>query len=1586
MKQKRKVKSLLPQKSFVNGRFLTILLVVLSLVLCVWWVSLLTHSALAQGEECSERRIKVNHFIQTLDQYCNTGRYNAKQTVQTGCVGETITIQPTQIDSGNNYTWYAHDLTVTWNSSSYSMKYYIADPQKDINGNNVLDSKERKFSVWMKYYYSGTETKLSWDLSEDLLNGLSYSYNIPDFDYYYKNTPDTVFKWTIDECTWTGLMVRYYLNNDDNHNDIADELEYTVNYYKCKEREPFNSITGVCNYEGENVNISIPPLEGYSGVKEWEPCEWWVFPVVKITYNPEKDQNNDCVWDGEQELWEITEFDYTWLDNRVEVLYGMRFLDPSDFTKIVNSIYMSGSSLYISPNSVIVNSSSNTVDTGVYSHILWWENNEVSSNNITLIAWSNNKIHAWNDNASVLWWNGNEVMPWKSGWIPTILVGWELNKMGTGHDGNALIWWSNNTIWASEDPYADADEVSDSIVLWWEWNAIGIDSYNVIIWWKRVLVQGKHNIFVYSSIDSWFPPLSHNAFYLNVGSGVWISTGWIEWLSVGGAVSIWRVNINIDDCTEDNLWVIWSYEGCLVWCTEAWSNDNQRWELLDQGKRCASVCQSNSGYCLNQEGTEVTVNDSDAQCTTWVVDIENAHLCIDDLESYKNVIFESSLIDSENTCPTNGQNICVYQCDSGFNLKQDPLDDNKRGCYDECKLPWNPTKKIQHGETITWYNVENAVCATDSDKSPIDTCGKHKKQLICYKWKLLLKSSNWKPISWTEATAANYKYETCMLGWYRCKTDSDNYSLYVSDITAVNWYNDTPKDATVGRIVKDRTIAKWVRWNYKLCMDYDGTPPADWKNWENCSTWDITPTPYHYKFVGCNTWDHYMLVNGVCKQQCSLTNSSGDLERYDHGKVETGFKENLVACPGKCTWVQLTCDDGSWKLDGETVTWYYNYCNNGEVQCDSSYNLTEQKSWWVYSSCTSYEQGTCKETTKYKLDGCADWYHLEWWICVENSRKEPCKHEWAPSNADYKEEYVTLNWGSGGWSSPALCSRECKAGYITGYDESNKPISCINPACWSDANTCVDSGAIVTEENNSGDGSGAIWTCKAANNNSNVNWCAKCDEGSYRTGENETLKCDANLTWECINEGSFPYLCAVWLKHDRNENIGAWYTWECLWIPQENENLKSDLCHKCKDNAEWNGERCECWDGYDEVNDGGQIVCMQPEHKCSKTEKFKCVNSSGDLVDWVNTWYDSVSHQYTWNCGEYDCPMCEDGYSPDDDGNCVKDNQGTYQICRNVEYETCGVTEGVKSVDFMVNGDYLNDSSLQIIQKFVFKNLMEWMSESYETAQCSWIWQHGGWQWVYCNPDPNVEMKAIGSLGCQNNRWMQYTESLWEVEISWGYLNFEYIGDCHEDDLPKCWNSIDTCAEWINGWYNSESESWYCSNNWYTVKCKNVCNYKCPSGYILSSGKCKLNEVKYCATQVMRQQFNDWGCNSVWSEWYSPSGIIGNTCFGTSVGGWWWSSFWNFPRQLIPWWHHCWDKGMLFFDSYDWHNGLYYLEKYESNGCNVLIYGDVLEDCYQNLDKYRGENWDVWYKISSCDSYDNIDPCKVNCHIQEASM
>lgn len=1399
MKQKRKVKSLLPKKNFVNGRFLTILLVVLSLVLCVWWVSLLTHSVLAQQWWEGIGTVKINRI---------GGPYG----------------------SGS---WYIMTGFV-WSGFEYNESLFCYLPVT-VTGIFMQGSQTKNAYYIEDKYYINIKTEYTWallseftpcrPLKKTFCAGRAYSINMEEMPEclleFYNPDPKMLTGDSI-EGSLT-FHVKYNPKNDENENGVADELEYTV-VYKYEDKSGLGNVgstTGYCEKKGDVIEFSGPEIDWYIPKVNWEgigtnwniwTCKWVIWQKITVEYSPIKDQNNDGIWDGAQELWEITEFDYTWLDNRVEVLYGMRFLDPSDFTKIVNSIYMSGSTLYISPNPVIVNSSNNTVDTGVYSHILWWENNEVYSNNITLIAWSNNKIHSWNDNASVLWWNGNEVMPWKSGWIPTILVGWESNVMGTGHDGNALIWWSNNTIWPIEDPYADADEVSDSIVLWWERNAIGIDSYNVIIWWKKVLVQGKHNIFVYSNIDidGWFSPRSHNAFYLNVGSGVWINTGWIEWLSVGGAVSVWGVNINIDDCTGDSLWVIWSYEGCLVWCT-SWSaaSWSWKWELLDQWNECALKCRDNEKCLYNDDIEVVDVPESSAKCTEWLVDTGNAELCINDLDSYRGVFFETSLIDSNETCPTTGQNICVYKCDSGFNLKQDPLDGNKRGCYDECKLPWDPTKKIQHGETITWYNVENAVCATDSDKSPIDTCGKHKKQLICYKWKLLLKSSNWKPISWTEATAANYKYETCMLGWYRCKTDSDNYSLYVSDITAVNWYNDTPKDATVGRIVKDRTIAKWVRWNYKLCMDYDGTPPADWKNWENCSTWDITPTPYHYKFVGCNTWDHYMLVNGVCKQQCSLTNSSGDLERYDHGKVETGFKENLVACPGECTWVQLTCDDGSWKLDGETVTWYYNYCNNGEVQCSSDFNITtdQKNSWearWNYISCDSYDLD-CNKDTKRKFVDCKAGNHQVpgKLYCEENSKYMTCEAvgKEKPPHSEYTNTtwayHIVWSWSINGYVEEPEnpCDWVCDSGYRKEGDVCVK----IGDGCGDQPYTCSDPDAVITTGNNNGNGSGSIWACQG-------NWCAKCDENSHEAWTGSSLRCDKNVRGVC---GDTAYNCEVWTKNDRNDNIGAWYTWECLWEPQDDETLKSEVCHQCNSNATWNSDtmKCECNSGFRK----NWNKCVRIENTCWDIP-FTCEDDHATVS---NTWF--INNKYSWLCEWNQCERCSEGYTPEGE-DCVLSE---YQIC----YDTTDVPSANFYVVGLVNLPF--DLDIWVNTKRMCTPPPD-CAAHYPAQECAI--QYNNWQPHYPINSWDYSSHITIQKGRCNKNWnwwwgeSSYADHIAGVYFSGDQWNVRLKGLCEDNDMikPQCKQYDGSLFDWLE-WslydYDNDSSSVnYILNidEWYT--------------------------------------------------------------------------------------------------------------------------------------------------------------------------
>ena len=1288
MKQKRKVKSLLPKKNFVNGRFLTILLVILSLVLCIWSVSLLTHSVRAADNEPETYTLKISVL------YAKSGKLieniDDNPYIKTWFKSWDIYEEPGA--NINNYDCSPNYVYVIMSGSESEIEFNVyctPETWHDRNDDWIADDDQWRTLEISYNYYSNNNVAHAEYVNDTMLPWDEYNVWSPSIQNF---VADILSVSGVMGDVWKTVHVTYYPDNNENGIPDKDEMnKITINYGCETSRGTYDcnipSMEGIylsgsiitCNDFDNQVSQYIPSWYTWNYDCDHQQCSFYLTingqtGACSINLSPEKDQNNDGIWDWEQELWEITEFDYTWLDNRVEVLYGMRFLDPSDFTKIVNSIYMSGSSLYISPNPVVVNGSNNTVDTGVYSHILWWADNEVYSNNITLIAWSNNKIHAWNDNASVLWWNGNEVMSWKSGWIPTILVGWESNVMGTGHDGNALIWWKGNNI---EEGH------SNVFILWWENNIIlwkddwfDTPSKNAIIWWKNVKLVGFDDVFVYSNIDGRFSPASHKAFYLNVGGGVWISTGWIEWLSVGGAVSIWRVNINNTLCDNSSLWVIWSYSGCLVWCTKASLNNGWKWELLDQWNECALKCRDNTKCLYNDDIEVVDVPESSAKCTEWVVDTGNAELCINDLDSYRGVFFETSLIDSDDSCPTTGQNICVYKCDDGFHLTWDRAT-WKIGCYSNCDLPWG--WEIKHNETVVAYNTWNVVCSNDIYLFPFsteiinkgtpalspagrtigskningvkyvnratngyspETCGNydHKKTLICNDWVLELMDNNGKPISNSSGLAQNYNLSSCNLYNYRCNTWETWYNLMQQDIE--NLKKDQPKNGGSWEVA-DRLTLQWERWQYEVCIDFDARSSNPTQNGEMCDK-----KGYHYKFKKCQ--EHYKQdSDGVCRKQCSLINNNGDADWYYHGVTVAGFKENLVACPGECTWVQLTCDDGSWKLDGETVTWYYNYCNNGEVQCDSSYNLTEQKSWWVYSSCTSYEQGTCKETTKYKLDGCADWYHLEWWICVENSRKEPCKHEWAPSNADYTEEYVTLNWGSGGWSSPALCSRECKAGYITGYDESNKPISCINPACWSDANTCVDSGAIVTEENNSGDGSGAIWTCKAANNNSNVNWCAKCDEGSYRTGENETLKCDANVNGVCWTKH---YNCESWKKNERNEWLSWWvaYSWDCLGV---GSGTTDDL---------WCVE-CSNW-------------YLQDGKICKKIENGECDIEHYNCKKWFSVNTGENDTEYYWDCDGENwwelqewCKECKEWFHMNDDRECVS-------CAMNYEFEIMNVS------------------------------------------------------------------------------------------------------------------------------------------------------------------------------------------------------------------------------------------------------------------------------------------------------------------------
>jgi len=204
---------------------------------------------------------------------------------------------------------------------------------------------------------------------------------------------------------------------------------------------------------------------------------WWVLCVASIGL-----QNRSVIaaaWDTK-----TMNLDYEWVDDDTEVVYSVSFLKNNNEMELSNTedevlsnVYRDGDSLYISPKNIVVNPLNaslkmidhynNEVWEWVYSHILWWEKNKLSSSNVTIIAWHKNEIQAWNENSTVLWWKENKIV--NGGNRAAILLWWEGNGIETSEERVSVIWWWNNHIGAA-----------DVTILWWGDNTVNWS--NAIVW------------------------------------------------------------------------------------------------------------------------------------------------------------------------------------------------------------------------------------------------------------------------------------------------------------------------------------------------------------------------------------------------------------------------------------------------------------------------------------------------------------------------------------------------------------------------------------------------------------------------------------------------------------------------------------------------------------------------------------------------------------------------------------------------------------------------------------------------------------------------------------------------------------------------------------------------------------------------------------------------------------------------------------------------------------------------------------------------------------------------------------------------
>ena len=612
---------------------------------------------------------------------------------------------------------------------------------------------------------------------------------------------------------------------------------------------------------------------------------------------------------------DLQNLEYMWVNDNTEVVGEVSLIKNDDYSQDMSTLLMRWSSLYVSPKPVIVNWESsipwevlryNNVEWWVYGNILWWDLNNISSENVTVVAWERNLVGENNPNSTVLWWSANNPkynkIIWNSG-KSAVLVWWEENTIDNRGEWDIVIWWKDNTIQST---------ASNAAILWWKDNTVGWSNV-ILVWWDTLNIGTDiNNAFIFSNdsaIDSNYIK-QWQSFYVISKNGLWINTNTTsKWVEIKWAVSIGNIDINTP-CQPASIWLQWLWNGCLVSCTE--QSKWQWWELLDQGERCRNLCDQPSNIkCINKlieyvpvpVNGEVTKQKEDRwileNLDDWVVNVTQATRCPnEEPSSFKDVIFETTLIDSEKKCPSESDsdlaflkdNHAVYRCNENTHLT---WDDTWRSrwtwCFADCKLPSNGTwdkEWIRHNQTITWYNVNEVACANDEgDPASTETCGQgtdlgglssvhHREVLICIDGTLYLERSRLvKALDHTDSTL-NYDQWKCDLKQYRCDTSDWNYNLTmkwtvswmkIKPSTNINEYEDRVweyvdvinhyRGVSNINVINDidRSERDGTKWKYELCIDFD---PHEWTN-EQCDRIGQNPndeTKYHYKLIGCQEW------------------------------------------------------------------------------------------------------------------------------------------------------------------------------------------------------------------------------------------------------------------------------------------------------------------------------------------------------------------------------------------------------------------------------------------------------------------------------------------------------------------------------------------------------------------------------------------------------------------------------------------------------------------------------------------------------------------------------------------------------------
>ena len=980
-----------------------------------------------------------------------------------------------------------------------------------------------------------------------------------------------------------------------------------------------------------------------------------------------------------------SDFSYTWINNVAESVYGIDFWNK-------NTMFITGGDngvFYMSKVPVVLKSSYNII--WWVSNILWWEATLLwNSHNMTVI-WGTGEVDSNNANATLFWWRGNVIRGGMSFTTPTVLLGWKSNEVHGGHDANAIVWWFSNVI----------KENSQNVnILWWEGVEIVWD--NVIVGWQRVRGNFSDS-FMFNADEEDVNWNGSWMFFLKVANGVWLGTwtqDWNAWVISNWAVKLWSLDIERVRCSSDdtpeNIWLMGLWNGCVVWCTSGSAYISQ-WEMMDYWDRCGELC-ALSTACTQWEVIESAV-DYTGFCTTWIVSTENAHMCNPGwLNKYRNVVFETYLIDSDEGCPSidSVNNQCAFQCNEHVHLTWDRTEkrDWVTKCFKDCLLPWSTSEYTGHNVVVTWYSVPSVNCSNGAWVH--DTCKSYKANIVCVDGRWYV-SNSWGKA--TDTVNTQYIYGSCSLLQYRC--DTTVYNLTREDIVnekydyvptvwryssllwntasllpdffnnqniypgryffynQINWIADAS-------LQPELSIQNGVRWKYELCIDYDPATPNNEAPQNETVCTETTPLPlqYHYKYKDsdeCQSWYDLAPEDWVCRKRCYYQGAV-----IKHGSRTSLYTWANAHCPDACHVQKFQCYDGTLYSTGDLVVengkfitgtaqpytvYTYPSCSLTWEACVgfivNSWDYLLNQYIWTFTPCNRYNPSwilACTYlNTMYRLESCnANYYSnsaLTW--CVL------CPHgNWYHNWVNNWYQYVSSTWTTSitgcnvtcsGWYHVATWGGPCVACWTWKYNAKFKvSTNSCEPTYAKQAVPCTNCTNGPTNK------SGFHYTAFGTWIN-NCPWI--CNKNWYLSGTYSNGKCV-----HCPTNGSY-VTDASW-----STSLSQCRTWCQAWTHVASLNTKCVSCAVWKASVYhvvtgWSTSNCvDCTNGptnkdqyplnigYYYTTNGTTVSPTNCNWQCSSGYYLSWTYSNGKCLK-CPTWYYTLGPWKTSITGcKIDCP------------------------------------------------------------------------------------------------------------------------------------------------------------------------------------------------------------------------------------------------------------------------------------------------------------------------------------------------------------